>query len=179
MIGGKKEMKWIGGQRLALLPYRKTQLQVKGGVKYDEFEPFKRELVNTFENNRRLLESMIMRKKKVFLEKFVKSCYFQSLTKEIRYILDNRVEYARKLRPVKKEVDTVMWKIDFSHKILDEIDINSSFFTREVNQLLPSQLQNKKLARQVFSYGKTIHGDLHGATMSGLNVHGWDQLGRS
>ena len=65
------------------------------------------------------------------------------------------MDYARKLRPVKKKVDSVMWKLDFSHKILDEVNIQSVFFTREINQLLPSQLQNKNLIRQVFSYGKT------------------------
>ena len=34
----------------------------------------------------------------------------------------------------------------------------------------------KKSGKKVLYYE---HGDLHGATMSGLNVHGWDQLGRS
>ena len=56
----------------------------KGGINSDDFEPFKRELEDSFRNDLRLLESVILRRKKVFLERFNKSCFFRSLPKEIR-----------------------------------------------------------------------------------------------
>ena len=128
----------------------------KGNVNSDDFEPFKNELESTFENNGRLLEGVILRKKRIFLEKFAKSRFFGLLPREVRYILENRLDYTRKLRPSKKKIDFVMWKIDFSHKILDVVNIQSVFFMKEVNKLLPSQLQNKSITRPVFSYGRTI-----------------------
>ena len=128
----------------------------KGNVNSDDFELFKNELVGTFENNRRLLEGTILGKKRIFLEKFAKSRFFGLLPREVQYILENRLDFTRKLRPSKKKIDSIMWKIDFSHKILDDVNIQSVFFMKEVNKLLPSQLQNKSITRPVFSYGRTI-----------------------
>ena len=128
----------------------------KGRVSFDDFEPFKAELEDTFRNNKRLLEGVILKKKRIFLEKFVKSRFFSLLPKEICYILENRLDFTKKLRPSKKKIDSITWKLDFSHKVLDEVNIQSVFFTKEINKLLPNQLQNKNITRPVFSYGRTI-----------------------
>ena len=42
-----------------------------------------------------------------------------------------------------------------------------------------SYLSNTQIISIDIESNEGVHGDLHGATMSGLNVHGWDQLGRS
>ena len=102
------------------------------------------------------MEGIILRKKRVFLEKIAKSSFFTLLPREVQCILEYRSDHTRKLRPTKKKIDSIMWKIDFSHKLLDDLNNQSIFFMKEVNKSLPSQVQNKSITRPVFSYGRTI-----------------------
>ena len=99
---------------------------------------------------------MIASQRRDFLEKFANSQIFKDLSWEIRYLIENKVAFAKKIGPTKKEVDLVTWKVDFSHKILEEINIQSLYNLKEVRQLLPTQLKNRRPFRKVFTYGRTI-----------------------
>ena len=118
-----------------------------------EFESLILQLTNAERNK---LETVIASKRRNFLEKFANSQIFKDLSREIRYLIENKVAFARKIGPTKKEVDLVTWKVNFSHKILEEINIQSLYNLKEVRQLLPTQLKTRRPFRKVFTYGRTI-----------------------
>ena len=124
----------------------------KAKVDESQFELFKQELIDAVNTN---VEQIIARRARAFLEKFTDSRPFKELRKEIRCLIENKVAYARKIRPEKKEIDKITWKVDFSHKILGEVNIQSLYGLREMKELLPTQLRNSVPFRKVFIFGKT------------------------
>ena len=127
----------------------------KGCVREEDFIAFRDELARRFISDRRQLESFILSKQGRFLSSFVASSLFQTLVQEIRYILSSRVDFIKKAPSLKQKTDTVIWKLDFTHKILEDIKIKAIFNMKEVRQLLPAQIRGKEVVRHVFSYGRT------------------------
>ena len=125
----------------------------KAKVDESQFELFRRELIDAVNTN---VEQIIARRTRAFLEKFTDSRPFKELRKEIRCLIENKVAYARKIRPEKKKIDKITWKVDFSHKILGEVNIQSLYGLREMRELLPTQLRNSVPFRKVFIFGKTL-----------------------
>ena len=128
----------------------------KGSYTMDNFNLFSENLKVSFRTDKTKLETLILSKQRAFLEKFVVSDHFSSLPKEVRYILENRVSYAKKIVPVKKKEEPIIWKIDFTHKILEDLNLRAIYNMKNVRQLLPAQIRGKNIFKQVFSYSKTI-----------------------
>ena len=128
----------------------------KGKFSDDEFGPFGDALVRTFASDRGKLEALILSKQRAFLEKFSATRHFAILANEIRYLVQSRISYAKKIAPIKKKIDQINWRVDFTHKILESVNIRSIYNMREVKQLLPAQIRGKDIFKKVFKYGKTI-----------------------
>ena len=131
----------------------RRQRKRKAKVDESQFELFKQELIDAACVD---VERIIARRTRAFLEKFSDGRLFGELTKEIRCLIENKVAYARKIRPAKKKIDKITWKVDFSHKILEEVNIQSLYGLGEMRQLLPTQLRNGVPFRKVFLFGKTL-----------------------
>ena len=59
------------------------------------------------------------------LTRFLSSPYSSQLSNRMRYILEARVNFLRKIRPEKRETVQVAWNVKFSHKIFDDLKLNS------------------------------------------------------
>ena len=70
----------------------------KAKVDESQFELFRRELIDAVDTN---VEQIIARRTRAFLEKFTDSRPFKELRKEIRCLIENKVAYAKKVRPEK------------------------------------------------------------------------------
>ena len=127
----------------------------KGKIDSRDFRNFCDDLKNLHKLEVKRLESLILGKKRAYLEKFVVSQEFQTLNSEIRHIIQNRVDFTRRTRPVRKDIEEVSWKIKFSHKIIADVNLNSIINTREIRGALPNELQKRGKFRQVYSYGRT------------------------
>ena len=128
----------------------------KGKIDTEDFRNFCDDLKNLHNSEVKCLESLILGKKRAFLEKFIVSREFQTVNNEIRHIIQNRVDFTRRTRPVRKDIEEISWKMKFSHKIIADVNLNSITNTREVKGALPNELQKRGKFRQVFSYGRTI-----------------------
>ena len=71
-------------------------------------------------------------------------------------MIENRVAYTKKVRPTKRKVDSVLWKIGFTHKIIDEINIKAIFNKRDLQDRLPTEIKGKDSFRIIYKYGKSI-----------------------
>ena len=128
----------------------------KGGFGWDDFASFRDELEHTFRSDKRQLETLILSKQRAFLERFIAMEHFATLPKEVRYFLKNRVSYSKKTKPVRKKEEPVIWKIGFTHKILEDLNLRAIYNMKDVRQLLPAEIRKKNVFKQVFSYNKTI-----------------------
>ena len=102
------------------------------------------------------MEALIVSKQRSFLDKFISKNLHLDLPAPVRYILETRIAYTRKIGPRKKEIDQITWKIDFTHKILEDVNIQAIYNLSEIRQLLPTQIRGKDTFRKVFSYGRNI-----------------------
>ena len=128
----------------------------KGGSDEDMLRSFRDELEVTYNTRLDHLESVIGGKQRGFLVKFVSSVHFQQLDRKIKYILENRIAYIRKVEPVRKKSEGVLWKVDFTHKIMEDLNIRAVYNKRELLGLLPTELRKKDSFRLIFRYGRSI-----------------------
>ena len=130
--------------------------KTKGKYSETDYERFRQELEETYVSNRDRLEVLILSKQRSFLDKFISKSLDLDLPAKVRYILTTRAAYTKKIAPRKKDTDKITWKIDFSHKILEDVNIQAIYNLSEVRQFLPTQIQGKNIFRKVFSYGRNI-----------------------
>ena len=100
------------------------------------------------------LESLIMSKSRKFLTRFLTSPISSRLSKKVRYHIEARVNFVRKVKPVKKEVNPVDWVLDYSHKIFDKININSLIKDPNLSKLLPNSIKKSLKIRKIFKFRK-------------------------
>ena len=135
---------------------RRRQQKRKGCINEDDFQEFRDNLASTFITNKRKIESIILSKKQIFIVKFIKNQLFNTLVHEIKYMLCSRVAFASKASSIKKKTDAVIWKLDFAHKIIEDVNINALCNAKGIKQLLPAQLRGKNVIKHVFCYGRTV-----------------------
>ena len=92
----------------------------------------------------------------MFLERFAKSPHFTELDRGLRYMVSSCVDYFRRLRPCKKSKPEIPLYIDFSHKILSDVNISAILRSNTVSGLLPGNLSDKFSIKLIYKYGKTI-----------------------
>ena len=102
------------------------------------------------------VETLIFSKSRKFLKKFISSTYFNHLNTKLRYLLSTRLDFIRKVKPVKKELVPVDWSINFSHKIIDDINIESILNNPTLVKTLPSDLKNKLKIRKIFKFESPV-----------------------
>ena len=118
-----------------------------------DFEAFFSSLSDINLSNPLGLESFIQTKSRKFLTRFLTSPISSRLSKKLRYHIETRVNFVRKVKPVKKEVIPVDWVLDYSHKILSNINISSLINDPFLSRLLPNGLKSLKI-RKIFKFRK-------------------------
>ena len=58
--------------------------------------------------------------------------------------------------PVQKERESYLWKVQFSHKIIGDVNLGSVLNSADVAGKLPPSIRKKLNIRPWFSYCKTI-----------------------
>ena len=114
------------------------------------FDPFLQELNNTLQEYPNELEALIASKPRKFLSCFLTSPIAFRLSTKLRYLLEALVNYFRKVKPVKKDVAMVDWTIKYSHKIFDEINVNSLLKDSSITSQIPILLRKFFKVRKVF-----------------------------
>ena len=71
-------------------------------------------------------------------------------------MISSKVNFARRIGPVKREKDNLLWNIQFSHAIIGDVNLGSVLSCAEVTRNLPTDLKGKFNVRPWFRYGKTI-----------------------
>ena len=102
------------------------------------------------------VEKLINSKSRQFLERFHVSTFFGELPRRIKYMISSKVNFARRIGPVKREKDNLLWNIQFSHAIIGDVNLGSVLSCAEVKRNLPTDLKGKFNVRLWFRYGKTI-----------------------
>ena len=102
------------------------------------------------------IECLVASKQRKFLQRFSVSSHFPSLDEKTKYFIHSRVNYLRKLKPRPKERECISWQVQFSHKIMGDINLNSIINYANVKKNLPANLKNKFRTRLIYKFGKTI-----------------------
>ena len=71
-------------------------------------------------------------------------------------MLKSYVNFSRKVRPVKKELPDIPFDIDFSHKIMEDVNLSAILNSSDVKASLPTSVRGRFNAKIVFKYG-TVH----------------------
>ena len=128
----------------------------RGNFSNTLFESFANTLNDTYENNPSKLENLIFLKSRTFLTRFFISPYSSQLNHRLRYILESRVNFLRKIRPERKETEPIAWTVKFSHKIFDDLQLNTILNNSYLLKLLPTSLRKQFKIRKVYSYTQPI-----------------------
>ena len=91
-----------------------------------------------------------------FLERFVRCPYFSGLDSRVRYLITSKVNFSRKMGPVKREKEHITWNANFAHKIIGDVNLNSIIGSGTVRNLLPYNIRNKFDIRMFYNFGKSI-----------------------
>ena len=130
--------------------------KTKGGITGADLEEFGRNLARLRDDNFSKIEAFIFSKQRAFLERFVRSGHFLNVGKRISYMLNSYVNFSRKVKPVKKELPDILFDIDFSHKIMEDVNVSAILNSSNVKASLPTSVRGHFNAKIVFKYGKTI-----------------------
>ena len=122
----------------------------------DHFRQFLDDLNSKFDSQPRNIEAFILSKPRKYLERFLLSTLANQLRPKLRHLLVTRVDFARKLKPIGKEVVPLDWSIDFSHKSLELININSILNNPKISKLLPPTIRNKLKIRKIFKFENPV-----------------------
>ena len=128
----------------------------RGNFSNISYETFLNELRNTEGETPFKVEAMIFTKPRAFLTRFLTSPYSSQLSNRMRYILEARVNFLRKIRPEKREAVQVAWNVKFSHKIFDDLKLNSLLSNSYLSKLLPITLRKHFKIRKIYSYIQPI-----------------------
>ena len=114
----------------------------------------------------------------MFLERFVKSPHFNELNRGLCYLVSSCADYFRKLRPLRKSKPEIPLYIDFSHKILSDVNVNSILKDNAVSGLLPGNLSDKFTIKLVYKFGKTIGSKIldYNEVLKGADVASYDDI---
>ena len=132
----------------------------KGGFVDQDFNLFAQELNELLKNASSKIEKTITAKQRNFLRKFQESTYFQKLDRKIKYVIERRTDFLKKDRPKKKNRDSQICKIDFTHKIIEDLNLPALFKTRAIADLLPPGVDRKSNIKIVYKYGKPVSSDV-------------------
>ena len=121
-----------------------------------DYEHFKESLLALSDADFPRIESEIDSKDRKFLEGFYTSRFFGSLNKKIKYLVASKVNFSRKTGPVKREKDSILWNVHFSHSIIGDMNLGSVLNSVPVSGNLPSDIKKKFAVRPWYRYGKTI-----------------------
>ena len=102
------------------------------------------------------IEGVVFFKGRKFLERFYVSGFFDCLSRKVKYLIGTKVNYSRKTRPVRREKDSILWNVQFTHSIIGDLNLNSILGSAEVARNLPSDIKKKFDIRPWYRYGKTI-----------------------
>ena len=103
-----------------------------------------------------LVEGKILSTRRRVLERFVSSQQFSELSGKIQYLIKSRVNFSRKVKPGKREREVVSWGVQFAHKIMSDVNLNSIINHTGVKFHLPRGLRDKMDIHIVYKFGKTI-----------------------
>ena len=126
----------------------------------NDFESFGRELLTLSGDDFARVETLVNSKSRKFLERFSISHVFGTLPSKIAYIVRSKINYSRKVLPSRKEKESFLWKVQFSHKIIGDINLGSILGSAAVAEKLPSGIRKRLNIRPWFSYGRTIGGKI-------------------
>lgn len=146
---------------------RKRYLKKKGSHKEEDFIAFFNKLNQLDPETSENIESIVVSQQRSFLKKFIATSHFIKLKQAVRYIIKRRFEYVLKDRPVKKVRDQQICKIDFIHKIIEDINFPAILRTKKLADLLPPGVDRKTDFRiiykcvkpacsKVLNYNKTL-----------------------
>ena len=152
----------------------------RGKIDDSGLDDFRNEVLSLAESQLCKLECLIRSKSRVFLERFVNSVYFNGIGKKVSFLIKSFVDFFRKVKPVRNKIPDIQCNVDFSHKIFDDININSIFNNKNVKNLLPSSLRGRFRLKIVYRFGKTIGGKIlnYNNVLRDLNVPDFDHIMR-
>ena len=150
----------------------------RGNIRDSLLCEFKTDLLRLSRDCAVRMENFILSKPRVVLERFVKSLHFSELDHGLRYMVSSCADYFRKLRPLKKSKPEIPLYIDFSHKILSDVNVNSILRNNAVNGLLPGNLSDKFTVKLVYKFGKTIGSKIlnYNEVLKGAGVASYDDI---
>ena len=128
----------------------------RGSISSEDLASFRVELIDSVSLT--LVGRLIDSKRRIFLERFVGSPHFVGLDRKIVYLVRSRVDFYRKVRPTKKQTERLQWTVDFSHKIMGDVNVDSIVGCSNVKRSLPSEIRDKIDIRVFYRYGRTIGG---------------------
>ena len=128
----------------------------KGGFVDQDFILFAQELNELLKNSSNKIENAITAKQRNFLKKFQETTYFQKLDRKIKYVVERRTDFLKKERPKKKIRDSQICKIDFTHKIIEDLNLPALFKTKAIADLLPPGIDRKSNIKIVYKYEKPV-----------------------
>ena len=121
-----------------------------------DYELFRDCLSTLSDTNFSSVEREIYSKNRKFLEGFYTSRFFGPLPRRIRYLIAAKVNFSRKVGPVKKEMDSILWNVRFSHSIIGDMNLGSILNSVAVTGNLPSDIKRRFTIRPWYKYSKTI-----------------------
>ena len=130
--------------------------KVRGKIDDSKLCDFKNDLLRLRRDCASRMENFILSKSRLFLERFVKSAHFNGIGRYLSFLISDYVEYFRKPRPCKKDSLEFPCFINFSHKILGDVNLHSILGNSDVKGLLPGNLKDTFRIKLVYRYGKTI-----------------------
>ena len=86
----------------------------------------------------------------------MRSQQFFQLSGKIQYLLKSRVNFSRKIKPGKRERENLSWNVQFAHKIMSDVNLNSIINHAGVKYHLPRSLRDNMDIRIIYKFGGTI-----------------------
>ena len=110
---------------------------------------FKDHLTEIETNNPEKIECTISAKTRKFLSRFNNSHLALNLNKRTKFIMTKHCQYYNKAKPSSKD-KPLDFKIDFTHKIMDDINFNSIFNSLGLKSIIPRDIKLKKNPQLIF-----------------------------
>ena len=130
--------------------------KARGNFDDSQFCGFKSDLLRLNRDCAVRIENFILSKSRLFLERFVRSSHFCELNRGLQFLVSSCVDFFRRVRPSRKLRPEISLHMDFSHQILNDVNIKSIIGSVAVKSLLPRGLADKFSIRVIFKFNKTI-----------------------
>ena len=125
-----------------------------GNFSDEDFVRFYEELSEANRNRITTVEPLIASKQIKFLRKFKESIHFNRMEMGLRFLVGNRVDYFKKIKP-RRLADRYNWGLELTHKIIDDINMNALLKDKDLRSLIPSEAKKTDICL-VFKFGPTI-----------------------